>query len=133
VHFDPPAEAKDYTHRSGRTARAGADGVVVTMVTPEVAKDVSALQKALGQRPVTVAPDLATLPPAPPRAAATPAPRSAAPHGASDQQRRRKPKRPTSPGQGRPHQGYGGQAKAAPGGASPYRSSASRGQRPSGR
>ena len=26
VHFDPPADVKDYMHRSGRTARAGADG-----------------------------------------------------------------------------------------------------------
>ena len=29
VHFDPPADHKDYVHRSGRTARAGSDGVVV--------------------------------------------------------------------------------------------------------
>ena len=37
VHFDPPADAKDYVHRSGRTARAGATGVVVTLVTPDKA------------------------------------------------------------------------------------------------
>ncbi|MET0318336.1 MAG: DEAD/DEAH box helicase, partial [Rhodococcus fascians] len=30
VHVDPPADAKEYTHRAGRTARAGASGVVVT-------------------------------------------------------------------------------------------------------
>ena len=45
VHFDPPADHKDYVHRSGRTGRAGADGVVVTLVTPEKAKDVKALQR----------------------------------------------------------------------------------------
>jgi superfamily II DNA/RNA helicase len=31
VHFDPPADHKDYLHRSGRTARAGASGVVVSL------------------------------------------------------------------------------------------------------
>ena len=35
VHFDPPDDAKDYTHRSGRTARAGATGLVVSLVDPE--------------------------------------------------------------------------------------------------
>jgi superfamily II DNA/RNA helicase len=50
VHFDPPADHKDYVHRSGRTGRAGADGVVVTLVTPEKAKDVKALQRALGSQ-----------------------------------------------------------------------------------
>jgi len=31
VHFDPPAESKDYLHRSGRTGRAGAPGTVITL------------------------------------------------------------------------------------------------------
>jgi superfamily II DNA/RNA helicase len=35
VHFDLPADFKDYVHRSGRTARAGADGNVVALVTPD--------------------------------------------------------------------------------------------------
>ncbi len=47
VHFDPPATDKDYVHRSGRTGRAGADGVVVTLVTPEKVRDVKGLQRAL--------------------------------------------------------------------------------------
>jgi superfamily II DNA/RNA helicase len=60
VHFDPPADAKDYVHRSGRTGRAGAEGVVVTLVTPEKAKDVKALQRALGhEATVSPAPKLA--------------------------------------------------------------------------
>jgi superfamily II DNA/RNA helicase len=54
VHFDPPADHKDYVHRSGRTGRAGADGVVVTLVTPEKAKDVKALQRALGSSAAVV-------------------------------------------------------------------------------
>ena len=37
MHFDPPAEHKAYLHRSGRTARAGAAGTVVTLVVPEQA------------------------------------------------------------------------------------------------
>jgi superfamily II DNA/RNA helicase len=32
VHFDPPHDHKDYLHRSGRTARAGADGTVLSLV-----------------------------------------------------------------------------------------------------
>jgi superfamily II DNA/RNA helicase len=32
IHFDPPDDAKAYVHRSGRTARAGAGGVVVSFV-----------------------------------------------------------------------------------------------------
>lgn len=35
VHFDPPADHKDYLHRSGRTARAGATGTVVSLVHPD--------------------------------------------------------------------------------------------------
>ncbi|MDP8961653.1 MAG: DEAD/DEAH box helicase, partial [Actinomycetota bacterium] len=47
VHFDPPASGKDYVHRSGRTGRAGADGLVVTLVTPDKVRDVKGLQRAL--------------------------------------------------------------------------------------
>ena len=32
VHYDPPADATDYVHRSGRTGRAGADGIVVSLL-----------------------------------------------------------------------------------------------------
>ncbi|WP_159717102.1 DEAD/DEAH box helicase [Actinomyces marmotae] len=45
VHVDPPAEHKAYLHRSGRTARAGASGTVVTLVLPEQRKDVQVLLK----------------------------------------------------------------------------------------
>ncbi|KAG4074746.1 hypothetical protein HA402_007022 [Bradysia odoriphaga] len=43
VHVDPPAEHKAYLHRSGRTARAGAAGTVVTVVLPEQRRDVKDL------------------------------------------------------------------------------------------
>ena len=51
VHVDPPAEHKAYLHRSGRTARAGAEGVVVTMMTPDQVADVKALTKAASISP----------------------------------------------------------------------------------
>ena len=35
IHVDPPTEHKAYLHRSGRTARAGSDGTVVTLTLPE--------------------------------------------------------------------------------------------------
>lgn len=46
VHADPPAEAKDYIHRAGRTARAGASGTVITVVTPDQRAEVAALTRA---------------------------------------------------------------------------------------
>jgi superfamily II DNA/RNA helicase len=48
VHYDPPASGKDYVHRSGRTGRAGADGVVVSLVGREHNSAVRAIQKELG-------------------------------------------------------------------------------------
>jgi superfamily II DNA/RNA helicase len=48
VHFDVPTDAKDYVHRSGRTGRAGASGVVVTFVTEDDAAKVHNIQTTLG-------------------------------------------------------------------------------------
>jgi superfamily II DNA/RNA helicase len=48
VHFDPPAEHKAYLHRSGRTARAGAAGSVVTLVLPEQTTEVAGLCRRVG-------------------------------------------------------------------------------------
>ena len=53
VHVDPPAEHKAYLHRSGRTARAGAGGTVVTLMLPESADDVRKLFKQAGITPRT--------------------------------------------------------------------------------
>jgi superfamily II DNA/RNA helicase len=61
VHFDPPADGKDYVHRSGRTARAGASGTVVCFVTPDKAKMVRAMQKDLGMPAEVIPPDMAAL------------------------------------------------------------------------
>jgi superfamily II DNA/RNA helicase len=51
VHADPPVEHKAYLHRSGRTARAGASGTVVTLMTDEQVRDVRALTRAAGIKP----------------------------------------------------------------------------------
>jgi superfamily II DNA/RNA helicase len=53
VHADPPSEHKAYLHRSGRTARAGAEGTVVTLMTDEQVRDVRALARAAGIKPTT--------------------------------------------------------------------------------
>src|SRR5439155_9639874 len=54
VHVDPPSEHKAYLHRSGRTARAGAGGTVVTLALPEQTRDVRTLAKQAGVQPITV-------------------------------------------------------------------------------
>ena len=48
VHYDPPAQATDYLHRSGRTGRAGATGVVISLVGEDAMGQVKRLQRALG-------------------------------------------------------------------------------------
>lgn len=48
VHVDPPMEHKAYLHRSGRTARAGSDGDVVTVVLPEQRRDTQQLLRKAG-------------------------------------------------------------------------------------
>ncbi|OBI40544.1 DEAD/DEAH box helicase [Mycobacterium kyorinense] len=53
VHVDPPAEHKAYLHRSGRTARAGSAGQVVTVVLPDQRKDTRLLLRKAG---ITVTP-----------------------------------------------------------------------------
>jgi superfamily II DNA/RNA helicase len=46
VHVDPPVEHKAYLHRSGRTARAGRAGDVVTLLLPEQRNDVKKVLRA---------------------------------------------------------------------------------------
>ncbi len=48
VHVDPPADHKAYLHRSGRTARAGNAGDVVTVVLPEQRKELQVLMRRAG-------------------------------------------------------------------------------------
>ncbi|MFP7761277.1 DEAD/DEAH box helicase [Marisediminicola sp. LYQ85] len=83
IHVDPPAEHKAYLHRSGRTARAGKEGEVVTLVLPTQRKDTAAL---LRKAAITVTPQQVTADSAAVSALVgdvaayvTPAPRAAAP------------------------------------------------------
>ena len=48
IHFDPPSDAKTYLHRSGRTARAGEKGVVVSLVRWDGELEVRKLMRRLG-------------------------------------------------------------------------------------
>ncbi len=118
VHVDPPMEHKAYLHRSGRTARAGASGDVVTVVLPEQRRDTQALMRKAGitVRPQEVAAhsesvtalvgDIAPLRKAAPRndqPAKAPAPAKSA-----GNRRRRRPGAKSNPGgqhHGRSHAG----------------------------
>lgn len=101
VHIDPPAEHKAYLHRSGRTARAGNAGDVVTVVLPEQRKDTQALLRRAGIRvtPQEVTADSAAVHAvagdvAPYRAPARPAAApSAPPRKANGRRRGRRPGR----------------------------------------
>ncbi|HEV2797879.1 MAG TPA: DEAD/DEAH box helicase [Nocardioides sp.] len=53
VHADPPVEHKAYLHRSGRTARAGNEGTVITLMTDEQQRDVRDLTRLAGIKPTT--------------------------------------------------------------------------------
>jgi superfamily II DNA/RNA helicase len=91
VHFDPPNDHKDYMHRSGRTARAGATGLVVTLALREQVRELQRLHAAAGVEPIShqvttghpVVREIATtgtpVPPAPPAAEIRPRPASAPP------------------------------------------------------
>ncbi|WP_375488842.1 DEAD/DEAH box helicase [uncultured Jatrophihabitans sp.] len=119
VHADPPADPKAYLHRSGRTARAGSAGTVVTLATTEQRREVRALAKAAGISPTTTSvtsandPILTTLAPGPRRlvdpappvepAAARSAGRAPGGGGGSAQRRRggrRRGERPGTDGTG---------------------------------
>jgi superfamily II DNA/RNA helicase len=93
VHFDPPNDHKDYLHRSGRTARAGASGMVVTLVVREQLREIERLHGAAGVDPARhhvtaehpVVQEIATtgtpVPPPPPAPEQRPRPASAPPRG----------------------------------------------------
>ena len=61
VHYDPPEDHKAYVHRSGRTARAGQDGVVISLVQPDQKRDTRRLQRDVGLDEPVTSPDLATV------------------------------------------------------------------------
>jgi superfamily II DNA/RNA helicase len=78
LHFDPPADPTDYVHRAGRTGRAGADGIVVSMVGQQQVAVIKRIQKHLGLAGGIGAPDvpsLGTLGPVSPSPTGPPPPR----------------------------------------------------------
>ena len=97
VHYDPPEDHKAYVHRSGRTARAGKDGVVISLVQPEQRKDIRRLQRDIGIDEPVGAPDLDRIRELSPPAVGSPAP--AAPYSPSE----------AAPGKGRRDEGRGRQ------------------------
>jgi superfamily II DNA/RNA helicase len=112
VHVDPPMEHKAYLHRSGRTARAGSSGDVVTVVLPEQRRDTQLLLRKAGitAQPQQVAADSAQVrgligEVAPYRA---PAPKAAPPARPADSRQRRR----GGAGQAQSHQPARGQASS---------------------
>ncbi len=77
IHYDPPEDHKTYIHRSGRTARAGDGGVVLSLVQPDQVGDARRLQRRVGLDEPFGEPDagaLRALSPAPVRTLSVPAP-----------------------------------------------------------
>jgi superfamily II DNA/RNA helicase len=93
VHFDPPNDHKDYLHRSGRTARAGATGLVVTLALRDQVREIQRLHEAAGvesarhhvtaSHPVVreIAATGTPVPPPPPARETRPRPAGAPPRG----------------------------------------------------
>ncbi len=137
IHADPPAEHKAYLHRSGRTARAGADGTVVTMMLDEQVKDVRMLTKQAGISPTTTKvelghPLLMTLAPGA-RRFVTPAPQAApepqvrSPRPMGNPANRRSGAAPSGASRGRGQAAASGRPSGGPSGA-PRRSGRAGGQ-----
>ena len=56
INFDPPADSDTYVHRIGRTGRAGAKGLGITLVAPTEHRDVTRIAASLGLEHSLVAP-----------------------------------------------------------------------------
>jgi superfamily II DNA/RNA helicase len=112
IHADSPAEHKAYVHRAGRTGRAGADGVVITLQTPAQASDVRKLMRRAGVVPkaASVSPDSPVLRSiaGPPADRVVPAPRNRA---AGRETRHTKASNATGPGAAALSAGYRGRRR----------------------
>ena len=62
IHYDPPEDHKAYVHRSGRTARAGAEGLVVSLLSSDQVKDARKVQKVIGLDEPFTAPTMGEVP-----------------------------------------------------------------------
>ncbi|MGI9603175.1 MAG: DEAD/DEAH box helicase [Acidimicrobiales bacterium] len=61
IHYDPPEDHKAYVHRSGRTARAGESGVVLSLVQPNQVKDAQRMQRQVDLDEPVTEPDAAEI------------------------------------------------------------------------
>ena len=61
IHYDPPEDHKAYIHRSGRTARAGQSGVVLSFVAPDQKKKARRLQHKIDIDQPIMEPDIEIL------------------------------------------------------------------------
>lgn len=50
VNFDMPSEPESYVHRIGRTGRAGANGIAISLCTPEESGDLRAIERLIGKK-----------------------------------------------------------------------------------
>ncbi len=57
IHFDPPENQKAYLHRSGRTARAGRSGLVVSLIQPDQVARAKRIQRQLNLKEPITSPD----------------------------------------------------------------------------
>ncbi len=62
IHFDPPENGKAYKHRSGRTARAGAHGTVISLVQPPQKSEFIRIQRQAGINVNFTSPEFGKLP-----------------------------------------------------------------------
>ena len=110
IHFDPPEDHKTYVHRSGRTARAGDGGVVVSMLLGEQERDARRMQRKLDLDEPIAAPDAAALRALSPTP--TPRPVPTEPVVEPEQQRGSKGKSRGGSRRGNQHRGHGGQNRS---------------------
>jgi superfamily II DNA/RNA helicase len=102
IHADPPVEHKAYLHRSGRTARAGAGGTVITLMTDDQVDGVRDVTRKAGLVPTTTRlrpgdPLLTHLAPGRRTPTATPTEDPKPAGRPSGGRSRRRPRRPTPP------------------------------------
>ena len=62
IHYDPPENGKAYKHRSGRTARGGSTGIVISLIQKPQRKTVSKIQREVGINVEFTPPDFGNLP-----------------------------------------------------------------------
>jgi superfamily II DNA/RNA helicase len=61
IHYDLPEDHKAYIHRSGRTARAGRGGIILSLIQPDQVKGLRRMQREVGLDEPLVEPDAVAL------------------------------------------------------------------------